>query len=475
MEASSNVAVLSRLFPKTGPLCWVRRPDTARSRVCFDNLATGLSEMCLPIEVEYTIAVPPQVSDEPLGIALEPNFSGIQRFGWRSGRRGSGTDSGAVIRKVDPRGVVATAAAAQPHLQRLRPGHHLIAVNGASVLGLTFAETIAAIRTAGRPALLRFHDPYAVTAQLSSLAADVSTPASVIDEAVITVRTHGARGRLLQRGLSSAASTRLAMEAQAEARVLLDLSLDSLKGMSGDAATDAVGSTDAVDSAAWSQATSDPAVLRLLTAAVTGSVANVADSAAEEALRRRHTTSGGTGGGDPAAPKAAAPRAPATSNETATRALSVLASFASVGTGGASLAPPRAAALAMASCGVLARTLESVGGSRASCQPFSEAAVSTVGLIVQSHGLIGANGGGFSRASAVALQSFLRTSSSAPTAEALQLLQALSRAYPDQDSAAFLGLVEVRVKVTFVPIGAGVRSTARGVSCRRRPLPSHRS
>lgn len=469
VAAAHTSAVLDRLFNGAAglPLCWVRRVEAAAApgraaRVFFDNLSTGRTELALPTEPEYTVILPPTPAGEepdPLGVSLEANFSGLRRVGWRSGRRASGTDSGAVIRSVNAKGALVTAAAAgvnpghaPPHQQRLRPGHHLIAVNGASVLGLPFAETVAAVRGAGRPALLRFHDPYAIPAALAAAAADPSATPATLEAAAVAWgaggATGGVRGRLLlRRGVSGAVAARLAAAAKAEAREVLDLSLDALVRVAGAAAASGGGDGDA----AWAAAAADPALLRLLCAAATGAANDAADPAAAEVAKQRALRQRAAAGGDAADTAAAAGasltgpaalRSPATSDETARRALAAFGAIASVGG-----ATGSAAALAMAKSGVLSRSLEAMAGTRSAAGPYAEAAVATVGGIVEAHALLdsgGAAASGFTRPAAVAIQARIRSASGPSAVAAASLGAALSRAFPDQDAAAFLALVSVR-------------------------------
>jgi hypothetical protein len=140
--------------------------DPDSGAVAFENLSTQTIERDLPTEPEFVVSIPPPhkggASAGPLGILFEPNFSGLQRHGWRSGRRGSGYDAGAVVKGTRPGSFAAT------HMPRLRPGHHLIAVNGSSVLRCTFDATMALLKAATRPMVLRFHDPFAVPAPVAA-------------------------------------------------------------------------------------------------------------------------------------------------------------------------------------------------------------------------------------------------------------------------------------------------------------------
>lgn len=142
------------------PVCWVRKEDVHTGAVKFENLATGLVEADMPKDMEYVITLPATDTPGPLGLQLEPNFSGTARNGFKSGRRNSGYDLGAVVRGLKPESPLQAAG-------KVRPGHHLIAINGSSTLKLTFDATVAVLRAATRPLILRFHDPYAVPADLA--------------------------------------------------------------------------------------------------------------------------------------------------------------------------------------------------------------------------------------------------------------------------------------------------------------------
>lgn len=144
------------------PVCWVRRSDEASGRVAFENLCTGLVEDVLPHDQEFVLTVPASNAG-PLGLQMEPNFSGTQRFGIKSGRRNSGYDIGAVVRGCKPESALGATG-------KLRPGHHLISINGISTTKLTFAQTVDTLKAATRPLVLRFFDPFAVPSALAAQA-----------------------------------------------------------------------------------------------------------------------------------------------------------------------------------------------------------------------------------------------------------------------------------------------------------------
>ena len=486
------------------PVCWLRRVDGLSGRVLFENLTTNTVETALPTEQEDVVSVPPQATG-PLGLALEPNFSGVKRHGWRSGRRNSGFDSGAVVREVRP----GTFAAGD---HRIKPGHHIIAINGASTLGLTFEEVTSQLKAASRPLVLRFADPYAVP---QAIAAAVSSPAAP-PEALApgsTVALGG--GKLKLTGVpaevtSGAAAAGGGASAAAEAGRALELALETLAGMNAPApsvraATGAApaGEVDAAveaDTGSWHKAVMDPALLRTLTAAATGVSADTlpkaARSAAGKALvtvdgRRAGAAAGGggkrpappaprPGAAGPPPPSAAAGSAPAaaageededediglaegaqpvTSEGAAQAALRAIATL--VGCDDVSLSRGDAPALTpgprdymygtvlgMSDVGVLRKALDGING-RVTSPAYAGTATHVVEAIIRTYGLragsTNATGGGagLDVSSLLTLQSALRKAEFQPVmTDAPPVVAALVGEFPHQDGAGFLRLVK---------------------------------
>lgn len=324
--------VAERLFAGAPglPTCWLRRMDPLTGRVGFENLATNTVEASLPTEPEYVVSVPPSAAGA-LGLALEPNFSGLSRHGWRSGRRDSGFDCGAVVREVRPGGFAATDP-------RIRPGHHVVGINGSSTLSMTFDETVALLKAAPRPCVLRLADPYAVPHALAAAVASPSAPPEALapGPAVAVgpkLRLTGVPPEVLVG--SAAAPGGAGMPG--EAGRTLELALEAMARLNGPApsvraATGAAphGSDDAsveADTATWHRAVTDPALLRALTAAATGDPADVLPRAVRSAGGRalvafdaRRVACGGgaparagaapTPGGPPAGPGGLPPKRP---------------------------------------------------------------------------------------------------------------------------------------------------------------------
>ena len=159
------------------PACWERCVDPASKRVYFKNHVYKGTEWQLPTQSRYTVTVH---YAGPMGLELEQNFSGRERTGTPSGRRNSGVDSGAVVKRVLEGG-----QASQLPGNPLRVGHHLVAVNGQSAEGWTFANTLSVLQQTPRPMQLTFHDPYAVdpeTARRAAEAAPAPAPAPAPSE-----------------------------------------------------------------------------------------------------------------------------------------------------------------------------------------------------------------------------------------------------------------------------------------------------
>ena len=260
IDGRAAPAVVDRLFGGAAglPVCWIRRTD--EQRVGFENIYIGKVEPALPSENEYVIALPATATGS-LGLLLEPNFSGTERFGIKSGRRNSGFDQGAVVRSVKPDGMIA-------QFDKVRPGHHLISINGTSLSRISFKETTDILKGAGRPLLLRFHDPYSVSANLAALAMKGHVNESQA-KAVIS---------------STKGTTKVAVDQKmvAEAQATLDLAIQMLSTLDVSKAN---------KDKELKVALADAGFLRTMAAAVSGNAMdaapeNVRDKLEEEAAAR---------------------------------------------------------------------------------------------------------------------------------------------------------------------------------------------
>jgi hypothetical protein len=260
IDGRAAPAVVDRLFGGAPglPVCWIRRTD--EHRVGFENIYVGRVETTLPSENEYIITLPATATGG-LGLLLEPNFSGTERFGVKSGRRNSGFDQGAVVRSVKPDGIIA-------QFDKVRPGHHLISINGTSLNRSSFKETTELLKAAGRPLLLRFHDPYAVSANLAALAVKGN-----VNEAQAKSIISSSKGTA-----KVAVDEKMKMEAQAT----LDLAIQMLSTLDVSKAN---------KDPELKAALSDAAFLRTMAAAVSGNAMdaapeNVRDKLEEETAAR---------------------------------------------------------------------------------------------------------------------------------------------------------------------------------------------
>lgn len=260
IDGRAAPAVFDRLFGGAAglPVCWIRRTD--EQRVGFENIYIGKVEPALPSENEYVIALPATATGG-LGLLLEPNFSGTERYGIKSGRRNSGFDQGAVVRSVKPDGIIA-------QFDKVRQGHHLISINGTSLSRLSFKETTEILKGAGRPLLLRFHDPYSVSANLAAMAFKGNVNESQA-KAVIA---------------SSKGTTKVSVDQKmvAEAQATLDLAIQMLSTLDVSKAN---------KDPELKAALADSGFLRTMAAAVSGNAMdaapeNVRDKLEEEAAAR---------------------------------------------------------------------------------------------------------------------------------------------------------------------------------------------
>jgi len=460
----------ARLFAATPglPVCWIRRLDPRTpDRVAFENLATGMVETDLPTESEFVTVIPPG-GDGPLGIAFEPNFSGVARHGWRSGRRNSGFDVGAVVRTVRP------GSLAEVHAPRLRPGHHLIAVNGMSTTRLPFDSTISLLKAAGRPLVLRFHDPYAVPADVAisvgnpttpvpgtysyaltaaavvggaTVASAPTTPLSSIAATVVSQQQAkaGAAGASLP-GLMLGAGP-LPKRMIAQAQQTLDLALDVLSKVDMHApllaAKDNPANADAAaQAAAVHRALSDPGFLRSINAVITGASKDVLPAPLQQSLAAAEATEGkGDDEGDE--PKVT----PTTEDRAANRALKVIAALTATDDAALAAAAPVAymdgvrqtlkqRVHRMADMGMFRRAMDTIGNR--GDPAFAAGSVKTVSTVMRVYGL---NPGelGMESSSLVELQGNMRKDQFEPMmADATTLVKALASDNPDQDGVAFV-------------------------------------
>ena len=438
--SSTAPPIDSRLFGGAPglPLCWVRRVDAATSTVAFENLDYNAVEPRLPTDAEYVISVPPS-EQGPLGLCLEPNFSGLARVGWRSGRRNSGTNIGAVVRSVKPGTFLASSGV-------VRPGHHLIAINGSSTLTLSFDETVAALRATDRPIVLRLHNPHAVPADFATAAASMAAPASVLHPlAPLSVGGVTVQGNVNLQKLDG-----LGRKNAAEAVRTLDMALGALGRMAAtQPASDAAGEDAAAaqERADFQAAVRDSGMLHTLSAVITGQAADALTGAGHR-----------VDGDDVQGP----PRTTDTSAMLALQALSVL-----TGTDDATLNRPdapafaagssallRQRALAMSGEGLLNRTIEAVGTRNSPA--FAGAAVHTVNTIMQTYGL-GGVAAGLTGSNLVTLQSVTRKSDYLPVRAGAELtIAVLSSEFPYQDGKGFLVLVAAAVNAINSMTAAGL-------------------
>jgi hypothetical protein len=156
VSAVRAASALQQAVPAALPPAWERVMGTD-GRTYYRNRVLGTMEAQLPTERTYEL----EFGEGPLGLDLEANWSGRARLGFPSGRRMSGQEAGAVVRQV-VEGYQAHATG------RIKPGHHLVAINGSSVLGLSSEQTIHALRSASRPIRLAFEDPYALQSASAS-------------------------------------------------------------------------------------------------------------------------------------------------------------------------------------------------------------------------------------------------------------------------------------------------------------------
>ena len=278
-------AITERLFGgATGlPVCWLRRADDTTGQVAFENLCTGSMETALPIDQEYVVTVPASATG-PLGLQLEPNFSGTQRFGFRSGRRNSGYDIGAVVRNVRPDAILGK-------FERIRPGHHLISINGQSTLKLTFTATVDTLKGAGRPLVLRFHDPYAVPGGLAAQAAkaNINDKQSMGNNLVIGGRRVNPHDVMRKSYAGTVPVMAFTKKTKEQAQATLDLALSMLGRVNvaeNDARAAAAITEGRVDdeSVKVQKALMDAGFLRTVAVTVTGVPGDVAPPAVRERL-----------------------------------------------------------------------------------------------------------------------------------------------------------------------------------------------
>lgn len=463
------------------PVCWIRRMDPAKpGAITFENLTTNTVEVELPTEVEYVVTIPPSATGS-LGIAFEPNFSGVARHGWRSGRRNSGFDCGAVVRAVREGTYAATA------VPRLRPGHHLVSVNGQSVLPLTFASTMTLLKATGRPMVLRFHDPYAVGVTAAATASNpgiVDMPGTVVGSQLPSGdgSKEGEGGDGKQEGEGGAGTgaggsqagiaTQLAiatpglrpgatMQAQpvpkrvaASAQRTLDMALEALARVDLHspllkAKEDAADEEAAAQAAAVQKAMADPGFIRSLNTIVTGvprdtlpkDVANAVASAKKEGQSEADEEGADANAGGPK-------ESPLTDDRTAERALNLLATItattdadmAAKGKGPAYTPGVREQlkerATRMSEVGVFRRAVDSISSRNNS--RFAGLAVKTVSTIMRVYDLAPKELG-LDQSSLIGLQTQLRKADFGPmTAETHKLVHTLADENPDQDGLAFI-------------------------------------
>ena len=267
-------APVERLFggAPNFPVCWVRRENPATQEVAFENLCTGLVETALPIDSEFVVTIAASATG-PLGLQMEANFSGRERFGVRSGRRNSGFDLGAVVRAVKPDTILSRVG-------RLRPGHHLISVNGAACDRLNFADTVAQLKAAGRPLVMRFHDPYAVPPNVAALAVK-----SNVNEKQATGSNQTLGGRRLDHTMLAkkhAGNKKQVQMAQETLAIALKM-LGKFDVAKADAAAARGGSEEAEQLVG---ALNDPGLMRTVTASATGNAMDAAPAQVREELER---------------------------------------------------------------------------------------------------------------------------------------------------------------------------------------------
>ena len=254
------------------PACWVRRENGPTGEVAFENLCSGLMETALPTDNEYIVTVAAAATG-PLGLQMEANFSGRERFGVRSGRRNSGFDLGAVVRGVKPDSVLG-------RIGRLRPGHHLMSINGAACDRICFVDTVTQLKAAGRPLVLRFHDPYAVPPNVAQMAlkANVNEKQAMGSNVMLGGR------RLDHSMLAQKKHVGADKKQAAQAQATLDLALKMLAKIDvakADALASQLGDGPAADA---QRAMQDPGFLRAITSSVTGNAMDVAPAQVREQL-----------------------------------------------------------------------------------------------------------------------------------------------------------------------------------------------
>ena len=246
------------------PACWVRRENGPTGEVAFENLCSGMMETALPTDNEYVVTVAATATG-PLGLQMEANFSGRERFGIRSGRRNSGFDLSAVVRGVKPDTLLGRVG-------RLRPGHHLLSINGAACDRLSFVDTVAQLKAAGRPLVLRFHDPYAVPPNVAQMAVKAN-----VNEKQASGSSAMLGGRRLDHSMLAQKKHVGADKKQtAQAQATLDLALKMLAKIDvakADALASQLGDGPAADA---QRAMQDPGFLRAITSSVTGNAMDVA-------------------------------------------------------------------------------------------------------------------------------------------------------------------------------------------------------
>lgn len=122
-------------------------------RVYFKNHTYHYTVWELPTEETYSVRFD---YAGPLGLELEANYSGRARHGVSTGRRASGMDHGCVVKSV----AEGSAASRDP---RIRPGHHIVGANDQDLMMHPFLMAQHIIAAVGRPLVLHFRNPSAVS------------------------------------------------------------------------------------------------------------------------------------------------------------------------------------------------------------------------------------------------------------------------------------------------------------------------
>ena len=448
------------------PACWVRRENGPTGEVAFENLCSGLMEAALPTDNEYVVTVAATTTG-PLGLLMEANFSGRERFGIRSGRRNSGFDLGAVVRGVKPDTVLARTG-------RLRPGHHLLSINGAACNRLTFAETVNQLKAAGRPLVLRFHDPYAVPSNVAQMAlkANVNEKQAAGSSAMIG-------GRRLDHTAMTQKKFGADKKQAAQAQATLDLALKMLAKIDVAKADELAVKLGDGPAAAAQRAMQDPGFLRAITSSVTGNAMDVAPAQVREqleaanrekaAVAKREADRASKGPlsaaeeekekaaqaeedeardlTEEAEAEAASGQHTNTSDSVATAAVAALTNIATSGGAAAGKVDAEMRALIderaarMAKAGVWSRALEAV--TQRNAPEYSSAAVGAVAQVAAAHEGAAMSDLGLSGSALIAVQGVARRNEF--KGEMVEAVQGLSRSLAaeneDQDGEGYLRLI----------------------------------